>query len=214
MILLNRLLLVVFTFCCGLLLYEINSLNNQYSELIDEGVLELKIIKDMSFNSNRRHILFYKIVSEKDRKNQSELIGQWLNLKQLNSKLFDTILHLNSESQVQQQLIQEAQSARKKYNDFCESKILLAQNREFPSSQLDSRTFDSLFVDYQSKINSLFLIRHQSINSLNNVLSQKVTSITKGTLMVAVAPVIAVMLVALLIYLLLRSYYLNGKSYY
>lgn len=214
MSLLSRLFLLIFVLCCGLLLFEINSLNEEYATLVEEGVLELKLIQNTSFNSNRRHILFYNIIHEKDPQQQVEYAQQWAALKVTNTKLYDSTLKMNRDSYEKQKLVQRAQSARKTYNDFCESRVLLALRGENQDTPGNLKTCDSLFANYQQQINNLFVSGHETISTSNSTLTEKASRVTKRTLFLTLLPVISIAIVIAIVYLLLRFYFSENRSYY
>jgi hypothetical protein len=141
-----------------------------------------------------------------DRTNSNKDVQEWLALKNINTQLYDSIVLLTDEPSTHQ-LIELAKSARKKYNDYCESKLASA-------NEVVGSDFDRLFNDYQARLNALLLDKHQTMSSLSGTLTMKVQNITKGVIFFTLSPFILIAMLALLTYILLRYFFFKGKTYY
>ncbi len=209
----NYVLIAILVLGGGWLVYEIDRLDREYNSLLNDGIHELKMIEHMSYNSNRRHNLFYSIMREKDASKLQKEVEEWKRLKTINTYFFDTILNLNHESE-SHQLVREAQEVRKSYNDYCDRQLEKITSNQNADQEMDFEKFDLLFEQYQEKVNDLFLAKHRIMKSSSENLATKVDSRIRNILLFVFSPVIVGLCFIACMFLAFRFFYSKGKAYY
>lgn len=210
----NHILIVILLAGGGWLVFEMDRLDEEYNRLLGEGVHELKIIGHMSYNSNRRHNLFYSMMRERNPALFKKQVEEWQELKKVNTSYFDTIMSLNLDIDSHLELITKTQEERSRYNEFCEQQLEFHIANLNSKPEIDFERFDQLFENYQEKINELFLTKHRVMKSSSDNLAVKVESRIRNILLFVFSPLIVGLCMVAFAFVAFRFFYLKGKAYY
>jgi len=195
----------------ALLVYEINRLDDQYTELIESETTQLKMVQQLTFNSNRRHILLFYIAHCEDSVQIRKMeIERGILIKE-NDSIFNTLVKINSANPDQIQIIKDAVEARRVYNlksQEYQAKIETS-SKPFLSYEM-SRDLDNLFTTYQNSINELYNEKNKHVLIRSNSYTSAVEQRSLWISLFSVSPflifgVLLIVLLFLLRFVLVRA---------
>jgi len=192
--------LTVFSVSIVWLLLEINWLDSRYSRLIEDGALQHRLIQRLTFNSNQKHILLFFFFYSNDTTERKLLISKMSKLGELNTRIYDSLLKINSVYPEQVTAISNVIASRKTYNTKEQEYLQLITTSAQPFADFNkAEKLDAAFFNYQKEVNELFVKK----NSQVLLISDQFTSATeKKLLFILTFSVLPIGLLALVIFLL------------
>jgi|GEM_PF-3824334 len=204
----------VFLVSILILFYEVRSLDRKYSTLITQGTTQLGLVQRISFNSNRRHMLFYQSVHGPDSLERRRLLGELDSLGRKNTELFDSLVLTNADFPDHLKIIEKAKMARKKYGDQEMTYLNLIRHAEQKIAQTDlDRELDNNFLVYQRHINDLFHFKNKDVVDFSDQFTEETKLNSAAVLVFSALPFAVLAILVVFVVILLRQvvYHFNSN---
>lgn len=195
----------------ALLIYELKSLDSQYTKLIEDGTSQLNLVHRLTFNSNRRHILLFYIAHNNDTIARRRLIGERDSLQKENDSIFHILVKNDPLLPAQGQLIANVNTARQNYLAVTQKYLtrILSSQQPFINKRADEQ-LDLLFLEYQNKISELYAQKKNSVLTISDLVTSKMEKKSAWITLFSISPFLIIAILFAILIGLLR--YISPKS--
>jgi hypothetical protein len=195
----------------GLLFYELRNLDSQYTELIEDGTTQLKMVQRLTSNSNRRHILLFYIAHSSDTLDRNKLIKERDGLLKENDSIFNSLVKIESSIPSQNEIVASVVAARQSY--AIKTQAYLSQILNSKPPYIDGKAdkeLDHYFLEYQKKIDELYALKHKSVLTISDLFTTNMERKSFWISLFSFSPFLVIGALFAILILLLR--YINPKS--